>query len=124
MERLCLDCSKPLYGRADKKYCDDACRNNYNNRQKIEDSTVLKQINACLKKNRLILSRLVPQDKKRVSKEKLQAAGFRFDYHTHVYIAQNGNTYIFCYEYGYLQLANGEFLLVKRDDKKKERELG
>ena len=31
--KSCLHCNRPLHGRADKKYCDDACRNNYNNMQ-------------------------------------------------------------------------------------------
>ncbi|WP_170122572.1 hypothetical protein [Mucilaginibacter oryzae] len=30
-ERVCLDCGTPLQGRADKKFCNDLGRNNYNN---------------------------------------------------------------------------------------------
>ena len=30
-ERYCLDCGAVLHGRADKKFCNDQCRNNYNN---------------------------------------------------------------------------------------------
>ncbi|MFA6947300.1 MAG: DUF2116 family Zn-ribbon domain-containing protein, partial [Pedobacter sp.] len=32
MERECLDCGAALRGRTDKKFCDDQCRSNFNNR--------------------------------------------------------------------------------------------
>ncbi|MCZ4244631.1 hypothetical protein [Pedobacter punctiformis] len=116
MDRLCQDCALPLKGRADKKFCDDFCRNNYNNRLKSEDSAVLKRINFILRKNRTILSKLNPKEKAKVQRKKLLTAGFNFDYHTHTYLAQNGNLYVFCYEYGYLAINEEEFLLVKREE--------
>ncbi len=30
----CLTCRKPIKGRSDKKFCDSACRNTFNNRIK------------------------------------------------------------------------------------------
>lgn len=30
----CLNCDKTLKGRTDKKFCDDYCRNSYNNQLK------------------------------------------------------------------------------------------
>jgi len=117
MERLCLDCGKPLRGRSDKKFCDDLCRNSYNNRLKSEESLVVKRINAILKKNRNILAQLNPEGKTKITRKKLFATGFNLDYHTHTYQTQNGNQYRFCYEYGYLILNEEEFLLVKREEK-------
>ena len=114
MERLCLDCNTPVKGRADKKFCDDQCRNNYNNKLKIEDSSVVKQINSVLKKNRSILQKLNPEGKLKISKEKLLRHGFNFTYFTHIYETYKGSVYFFCYEYGYLKLENEEVLLVKR----------
>ncbi|MDY0905714.1 hypothetical protein [Pedobacter sp. CFBP9032] len=117
MERLCLDCGDAVKGRTDKKFCDDSCRNNYNNRIKSENGMVFNSINVILKKNRKLLSTFNPDGKVKVSKKKMLTAGFNFEYHTHTYQAKNGNKYVFCYEFGYLALSNEEFLLVKRAEK-------
>jgi hypothetical protein len=117
MERLCLDCGKPIRGRTDKKFCDDGCRNNYNNHLKTDDNSIVKEINHALKRNRSILSKFNPDGKTKVSSLKLFNAGFDVKYHTHLYKTSNGSCYIFCYEYGYLQLNDEEFLLVKREKK-------
>ncbi|MEJ6982165.1 hypothetical protein WG906_16970 [Pedobacter sp. P351] len=116
MERICLDCSEIIKGRADKKFCDDQCRSNYNNRLKVEKSDFEKEVNAVLRKNRSILQQLNPDGKTKISREKLLSKGFSFHYITHIYQTQKGNTYRFCYEYGYLKLENDDFLLVKRED--------
>ncbi|MEH3115528.1 hypothetical protein [Pedobacter terrae] len=116
MERLCLDCGSPIRGRADKKYCDDSCRSNYNNRLNIEDNLMIKKVNNILKKNRAILAALNPTGKTKVIVKKLVSAGFNFEFHTSSYKTQNGNTYIFCYEYGYLILNQDDYLLVKREE--------
>lgn len=53
----------------------------------------------------------------KASRDKLIEKGFQFKYHTHNYSAKNGNTYFYCYEYGYLQLENNRLLIVKRNEK-------
>lgn len=113
MERICLDCSETIKGRADKKFCDDQCRSNYNNRKKTEDD-FLKEVNSILRKNRNILHQLNPSGKVKVNRERLLKKGFSFAYFTHIYQTQTGNNYRFCYEHGYLKLDNDDFLLVKR----------
>ena len=117
MERLCLDCGEAVKGRTDKKFCDDSCRNNYNNRLKSENGIVFNRINSILKKNRTLLSKFNPDGKVKISKKKMLNAGFNFDYFTHTYHTQNGKSYIFCYEFGYLALNDDDFLLVKREEK-------
>lgn len=117
MDRFCLDCNGLLKGRSDKKFCDDQCRSNYNNRLKADDHSFLKQVNGILKKNRAILMQKNPEGKTKIKREALIRKGFDFNFHTHTYATQKGTTYIFCYEYGYLSLENEEVLLVKREEK-------
>ncbi len=117
MEKVCLDCGEPLIGRADKKFCHDQCRNNYNNRLNSDNSAVVRKVNNFLKKNRRILCDLNPSGKTTVHKDKLIEHGFNFTYYTHVYVTQKGSTYKFVYEYGYLPLENDFFMLVQREIK-------
>lgn len=116
-QRLCLACNKPLRGRLDKKFCDDYCRNNYNNRLKAPEVNLVRNINNALIKNRRILdSVLGNEEMAKVKKEKLSTLGFQFKFITHTYTNKKGNVYFFVYEYGYLLLDNDWILVVKRNE--------
>jgi hypothetical protein len=116
--KLCLTCKKPLKGRTDKKYCDDYCRNNFNNQLKAGTTNLVRNINNALGKNRRILDSLFASgdETTKTTKEKLLQRGFQFKYITHVYNNKKGNTYYFCYDLGYLPLDNDWFLVVKRKE--------
>ncbi len=115
--RSCIECGKTLRGRIDKKFCDDYCRNSYNNRQKANSThhSAVREINNALLKNRKVLESLLPREEEtgRASKEKLQRLGFLFKYLTHIYTTKAGKIYYYCYDYGYLPLDNDWFLLVR-----------
>jgi hypothetical protein len=117
MERECLDCGSVLRGRSDKKFCDDQCRSNFNNRMKAGIRSSMRPVNSILRKNHAILSKLCPENKTRIKKDDLLKYGFNPDYHTHLHQTQNGNTYFFCYEYGFLFLGTNEILIVKKMEK-------
>jgi hypothetical protein len=116
----CLSCGKPLKGRIDKKFCDDYCRNNYNNRQKAlgSHSSFVRNINHALLKNRKVLESILQEGEEtaKANKDKLMQLGFQFKYHTHVYTTKTGKTYYYCYDYGYLPLDNNWFLVVKKKE--------
>ncbi|HVK97439.1 MAG TPA: hypothetical protein VM368_06460 [Flavisolibacter sp.] len=116
--KTCLACGKTVKGRSDKKFCDDYCRNNYNNQLKADSNNYVRNINNALKKNRRILESLFPAHEEMIktTKEKLLISGFQFKYITHTYTNKKGNTYFFCYEYGYLPLENDWYLIVKRKE--------
>ncbi len=118
--KTCLACGKTLKGRIDKKFCDDYCRNNYNNQQKARSnhSAFVRNINNALLKNRKILESLKGDKEEHVkaNKEKLHGLGFSFKYLTHTFKNKEGKTYFWCYEYGYLPLDNDWFLIVKRKE--------
>jgi hypothetical protein len=112
----CLVCSRPLKGRTDKKFCDDYCRNSFNNRLKGESNNLMRNTNNALRKNRRILSELLKKKSQagRVRRDKLTGLGFQFKYLTHTHTNGRGRVYHFCYEYGYVNLENGWLLVVKR----------
>lgn len=114
MEKKCLDCGRPISGRADKKFCDDGCRGNYNNKRYSEDNNYLRRVNSILKRNRKILEVLTTDGRTKVTWKTLMREGFNFEYITEMYETGKGLQYRFCYEYGYLLLEDGEVLLVKR----------
>lgn len=113
--KKCLACDKNLQGRADKKFCNDYCRNAYNNQQKSARSPLVRKVNATLVRNRRILETVLGSEKLvKCPREKLLQQGFQFKYLTHTYTNQKGNVYCFCYEFGYLPLEHNWFLIVKR----------
>ena len=118
--RKCLACGRTLKGRVDKKFCDDNCRNNYNNQQKAKGSysSYVRNINNTLLKNRKILESILPPtgETAKANKEKLLRLGFQFKYLTHMYTTKTGKTYSYCYDYGYLPLENDWYLIVKRKE--------
>lgn len=118
--KTCLACNKEIKGRTDKKFCDDYCRNVYNNNLKGETNNLIRNINNALRKNRRIMEDLLTvstENMTKAPKEKLNGLGFSFKYFTHQYENKNKQVYKFCYEYGYLQLEGDWFLIVKRDEK-------
>lgn len=117
--KTCHSCGRAIKGRIDKKFCDDHCRNIFNNKKKGPANNYMRNIKNTLARNRKILRDLLPPSKEtaRVRKEKLQQMGLHFNYLTHTYTTQNGKVYIYCYDYGYLPLENDWYLLVrKRED--------
>ncbi len=118
--RTCLSCGKKVKGRIDKKFCDDYCRNNYNNLQKAKGnhSSYVRNINNSLLKNRKVLEGILPEtdDTAKASKDKLLRLGFYFKYITHLYTTKTGKTYFYCYDYGYLPLENDWYLIVKKKE--------
>ncbi len=96
IRRECLACGKVLHGRADKKFCNDYCRNAYNNNLKAATTPVIRTINHILLKNRRLLETVLGEEEmQKVPKEKLLQQGFQFRFTTHTYINKKGNTYFF-----------------------------
>ncbi|RDC62494.1 hypothetical protein [Adhaeribacter pallidiroseus] len=69
-------------------------------------------INRILRKNRSILKVSSPLGKTTTRQEYLLQQGFDFRHFTHQYQTQKGNTYNFCYDFGYLLLPEEKVLIV------------
>jgi len=115
--RICMACGKPVKGRSDKKFCDDYCRNVYNNDLKSDSNNYVRNINNALRRNRHILAGCLSDNEEmaKTTKDKLLHKGIQFKYHTHTYINKKGDVYYFCYDHGWLPLSNDWYLVVKNN---------
>lgn len=109
----CLECGEKIIGRSDKKFCNDACRNAYNNKQNKDSTNLMRNINNKLRKNYRILTEINIDGKTKVAKSKLDSLGFDFDYFTNIKVYKNGSEYKFIYDYGYKLLEEDFILIVK-----------
>lgn len=111
----CLECGENIVGRSDKKFCNDGCRNAYNNKQNKDSTNLMRNVNNKLRKNYRILTELNSGEdgKSKTTKNKMSSLGFDFDYFTQLKVYKNGAEYRFIYDYGYKFLNDEWILLVK-----------
>jgi predicted nucleic acid-binding Zn ribbon protein len=110
-EKVCLDCGTPIkVGRSDKKFCDNTCRTNYNNRQKEQKQSTevslppfIVELNQILVTNWKILKDCIGgKDTCRMRVRDLSGRGFNFKYFTSERLNDyNDDVYYFCYDMGY-----------------------
>ncbi len=110
--RYCLFCGYELYGRFDKKFCNDNCRNNYHYHLRNDDSLV-KKMNSILLTNREILKSLCVGRKTVVEKQCLDKRCFNYELITNLYKTCAGTEYRVVYDYAYKLLNDEQVLLMK-----------
>lgn len=118
-ERKCQECGTEIYGRIDKKFCSDQCRNTFNNRTHAIANSYIRKVNYTIRKNRKIMEDLLissDKDAIKIKKSKLFDLGFSFEYYTNIYKTKTGNYYYFCYEYGFMKIDEEYFTVVKREE--------
>ena len=113
-QRTCSECDRPLFGRTDKKFCSDGCRNAYNNRVNSDATNFVRNVNNSLRKNRRLLVELNGKEHAEIHRDKLLKQGFDFDYYTSTRKTANGQVYYYCYDQGYELLPNGIVSLVEK----------
>lgn len=115
-KKVCLDCGEPIKGRSDKKFCNDICRNSYNNKINSDTTNYVRNVNNILRKNRRILEESLKGETTTLPKQKLIDKGFNFKFYTNNIITKNNHHYTYCYEFGYLLLDKEMVLLVKKKE--------
>lgn len=115
MTQKCMLCKVPIYGRIDKRFCSDNCRNRYHNGLKRSESMYFRRINYKLRKNRKILHDSFQSGNMIISYSQLSNKGFDYNYITNYQISDKGHTSYFCYDLGYIQYSDLEFRLLKRE---------
>lgn len=117
--QTCPTCGKPIkQGKRKKKFCSERCQHLVNQRNRRSGYTYAQTVNSILLKNRNILQKLLPPGSKniKIKRDLLVKKKFQFDYHTQIMPATKGNSYIYCYEYAYLEIEPDLFLIVKKAD--------
>lgn len=113
--KTCIFCKEPIRERADKKFCDDYCRNSFNNNLNRDKNKFIRNINHALRRNRKILEDLLKHELcKRINKEELLYQGFQTKYHTHTLKDENGKTIYYTYDYA-ICLVEADWVIVKRE---------
>lgn len=115
MGKNCLECGQRIIGREDKKFCNDACRNTYNNKLNKDTTNFMRTVNYSLRKNYRILCENNPEGKSKTSRKKLLDLGFDFSLITSIYTTKSGVTYYFVYDQGYMPIENDWLVLVKKN---------
>jgi hypothetical protein len=118
IENNCWQCHKPLFGRTDKKFCNDTCRNTYNRKAQqgelVDEPGFIRQITQAIRKNRKILERIAAprQLPCPVSRHLLIEAGFHFKFFTSIRQQKDGSIYYFCFEFGWKETEDQKCILV------------
>jgi len=100
----CPHCYEIITGRSDKKFCSPYCKSAYHYQQnKAKDASLFSVIDQQLRTNRRLLKSYNKAGKATVRKEIFLEKGFNPKYFTHYWKARNGNLYLFCYEYGFME---------------------
>jgi len=122
-EKTCLNCSQPVGpGRSDKKYCSEACKTEYNNKQKEPPMVIpgfVTDINKIILNNWKILHDCLSGKggycKMRV--RDLNGRGFNFKFFTSERINdQDGEVYYFCYDVGYKTVRDDVWAVLIQND--------
>ena len=100
--KKCKECEKILEGRSDKLFCSEYCKSAYHyEKNRNKKATKFKQIDTQIKLNRSLLMKYNKAGKATIRKTVLLEEGFHPRYFTHYWKANNGNVYLFCYEFGF-----------------------
>lgn len=73
----CLECGQELFGRADKKFCSNYCKNKYHNKEYSARRKIQGRVQRILASNYSLLETLIASGGKTFSLSDLEVMGFR-----------------------------------------------
>ncbi len=103
MQKLCLTCGNKLTGRSDKKYCNEACKNEFHNQQGVRTPAFEKNQLSAARKNRSILSKIEASGMAEINLKELELCGFDFEGLTGLKFLDKGSFLLYCFDFS-LQL--------------------
>ena len=109
----CPVCETDLKGRVDKKFCSLKCKSAHQYQKRKSEEDLYYKIDKQLKINRKLLKSYNKSGLSTIRKQKLIAEGFDPNYFTHYWKNNKEQVYLFCYEYGFLDLKEkGKYVLI------------
>lgn len=116
----CMECGKELFGRTDKRFCNDTCRNSFNRKIRAEEKSrdnenipgIFKQIRTnyeILKQYHL--EKLEEGTTIHITKQELLGKGFEPKFCTSVLNKGYNELWLFCFEFGYKKEGERHFEL-------------
>src|SRR5690606_33535577 len=116
MTKNWLECGEKIIGREDKKFCNDSCRNTYNNILNKDATNLMRNVNYNHRKNYRILSKINLELNTKTSDNRLTDSRFDLYLFTSIYTTKAGAMYYFVYDQGYMFLENDWLVLVKKNN--------
>lgn len=109
----CLECGSFFRGRTDKRFCDDRCRNRYNNRKNNSSRHIRNKTIGILTSNYEILDGLIKRGISSISLIEITELGFRPDFHTSHRKGTYGHNECCCFDIVYCQSSSKIFKMRK-----------
>ena len=78
MEKYCIECGAPLglFGRSDRKFCSQNCKNLWHNNKNSNYRTFRQRIISCMDRNHKILDKLIQAGIRSIDKNEIVSLGF------------------------------------------------
>ncbi|MDA8595598.1 MAG: hypothetical protein ACPGR7_06355 [Flavobacteriaceae bacterium] len=118
MKRGCAECGHKLVGRTDKKFCNDYCRNAFNNKRYRKEHHVKRQIQGVLNLNYGILKGICEQEAVTESSvQDLRSKGYQMQFFTNLSLTGEGEVLRQCFDMGLLTKENGQLYVINMKKK-------
>ncbi|MSP65987.1 MAG: hypothetical protein EXR22_04565 [Flavobacteriaceae bacterium] len=114
--KFCLNCGLPVFGRADKKYCDDYCRNDFHNSQAVTNSKLTRSSHKKLRRNYEILNGVIDAGVCEIAKDELLVYGFNTKAMTELDLREDGTMLYGIYDIQYFEKANRMIEVYRKSD--------
>lgn len=120
----CLECGREVYGRPDKKFCSDNCKNRFHNRRHSEEKKVIERTINALYRNHEYLSRLINSGVKAIDIDIAKISGFQPDVITGYRKTRSRHSECRCFDLKYCLTEHKIFRIGKIDGSYSAEECG
>jgi hypothetical protein len=110
MDRKCSYCGHRILGRTDKRFCNDYCRNTYNNKRYRKQRLEQRKVEGVLRRNYKILKQLCPSMNTvaETHMDVLKGMGYELRFFTQYETTSSGDGLRKCYDLGMIQNKKGQ----------------